>query len=97
MKAYMPLYLGSIGIHSDASKTTKFMTDKYDSFTKIYNSCKEESENINSVKSVDVDDTLDPSLLSVEVDASRNTLDNIMSKIKNDTTINMKDNIIIAS
>lgn len=91
----MPEYLGSIGIHSDASKTTRFMADKYDSFTKIYHLCKEESENINSVNSIETpNDRL--STLNVEVNASRNTLDAIMSKV-NDDKISITDNIITAS
>lgn len=74
MKKYKPEYLGKVIPADNPNKLSKFLTKKYDSFSKIYDTVKSESENIKDIKAID--DESDS--LSVKLTCSKETA----SKIK---------------
>lgn len=94
MNKYKPEYLGKV-VPNESAKITEFVMDKFDSFSKIYDACKDQSESISDIKAVDVGST-DPSSLSVKLSTGSDTLSKITESIKNDTTITMSGDVITA-
>ena len=50
MEKYKPGYLGKVIPADNPSKLTDFVTNQYDAFSKIYDTCKNQSENISDIK-----------------------------------------------
>jgi predicted nucleic acid-binding Zn-ribbon protein len=94
MKRYKPEHMGRV-MPEDTPELTDFMHNKYDGFSKIYDTVKDDSEDISDVKSVK---GKDPSKLNVKVSAGKSTLDKINKKIKDsgDSSIQMDGDIITA-
>lgn len=73
MKKYKPEYLGKVIPVKDKDKLTDFLTNKYESFSKIYDNCKDYSEEISDISLVEEEGKS----CSVKIIASNETIDNI--------------------
>lgn len=90
----MPSYLGKVITPDNPSRLSKFAMNKYDSFSKIYHKCKDESDNISDIKYVDDDD--DTAQCSIRLCTSQETLDRIGQAIADDDNIYIDRDVIIA-
>ena len=93
MRTYKPEYLGKVIPVHDASQMTDFVTNKYDSFTKIYETCKTSSDKINDIKVVDSSNN---GSLSVKVSTDKETLDNISKEAKKNESVVVTGDVITA-
>ena len=93
MRTYKPEFLGKVMPADNASKLTDFMTNKYDAFSKIYDTCKGSSEKIDDVKVVDTSTT---GSLSVKISTDSGTLENISKEAKKNESVNVTGDIITA-
>jgi hypothetical protein len=91
MKKYKPEFLGKCLAVDDPSKMTNFLSNQYDSFSKIYDLCKNESDKIKDVKVV----TDNNEKLSLKVSTSLDTLNDIKQKVT-DESISIDNDIITA-
>ena len=91
MRTYKPEYLGKVIPANDASKLTDFVTNKYDAFSKIYDTCKGSSEKIDDVKVVDTSTT---GSLSVKISTDSGTLENISKEAKKNESVNVTGDVI---
>lgn len=73
MKKYKPEYLGKVIPAEDKDKLTDFLTNKYESFSKIYDNCKDYSEEISDISLVEVEGKS----CSIKVNALNETINNI--------------------
>lgn len=94
MNKYKPEYLGKVIPANDPSKLTDFVANKYDAFSKIYDTCKTESEGIKDIKTVD--SVMDSKVLSVKISADKDVIEKIKDGTKNDDNVTMKDDVITA-
>lgn len=92
MKTYKPEYLGKVIPADDTTKLTDFVTNKYDSFAKIYEVCKDSSKEIKDIQVVDSSN----GSLSVKVSTNKETLTNISEKVKKDSSITVNGDVITA-
>lgn len=95
MEKYKPEYLGKVIPADDPSKLTNFVTNQYDAFSKIYDACKNQSENISDIKVVDPGNA-DPNSLSVKVSADREVVESIKEIAKDDESIVVNNDVITA-
>ena len=95
MDRYKPGYLGKVIPADDQNKLTDFVQNKYDSFSKIYDSCKEDSKKISDINVVESTDT-DASELSVKISTDEETIQSISERVKDDDTVKMNGNLITA-
>lgn len=95
MEKYKPEYLGKVIPADDPSKLTNFVTNQYDAFSKIYDTCKNQSENISDIKVVESENA-DPNSLSVKVSADREVVESIKEVAKNDESIVVNNDVITA-
>lgn len=95
MNKYKPEYLGKVIPADDPSKLTDFVTKQYDSFSKIYDTVKDQSESISDVKAVDVGSS-DPSSLSVKVSTDEETMEKIREAAKDDASVTVSGDVITA-
>ncbi len=91
MRTYKPEFLGKVMPADNASKLTEFMTNKYDAFSKIYDTCKGSSEKIDDVKVVDTSTT---GSLSVKISTDSGTLENISKEAKKNESVNVTGDVI---
>ena len=80
MNKYKPEYLGKIIPVDEPSKLTDFVQHKFEAFSKIYEICKEQSDGISDISTVENPST-EPNSLSVKLTT---TMD-ISAKIKENT------------
>lgn len=93
MRTYKPEYLGKVIPANDASKLTDFVTNRYDAFSKIYDTCKSSSEKIDDIKVVD---TSNSESLSVKISTDSSTLDNISKEAKKNESVSVTGDVIMA-
>lgn len=93
MRTYKPEYLGKVIPANDASKLTDFVTNKYDAFSKIYDTCKGSSEKIDDIKAVD---TSNSESLAIKISTDSNTLDTISKEAKKNESLNVTGDVITA-
>lgn len=96
MKKYEPQFLGKVIPADDPSKLTEFCAHQYDSFHKIFNACKDQSEQIIDVHTVETK-TSDPKSLSVLISADKDTVGQIVATAKGDPSISFNGNVITAT
>lgn len=92
MERYKPEYLGKVIPVDDTSKLTDFVTNKYDSFSKIYDTCKEQSQNISDIKVVGSENDS----LTVKLTCSQDTAEQIKKTALGDNTISIIGDIVTA-
>lgn len=94
VEKYKPGYLGKVMPVDNPSKLTDFVTNKYDAFSKIYDVCKDQSNSINDIKSVDAGN--DCGSLVVKVSTTNDTMNNIKEATKNDPALSVNNDVITA-
>lgn len=90
MEQYKPGYLGQALPVGNPNKMTDFVANKYDAFSKVYDVCKNNSENI---KNISVIESNNSDSLSIKVSTDQETMDSIKEK-NNDDSIDIHDNVI---
>lgn len=81
MNKYKPEYLGKVIPADNPSKLTDFVTNQYDSFSKVYEVCKDQSDKIKDIKVVESDN--DPTnALKVKISGEKEVIDKIKEKSK---------------
>lgn len=95
MNQYKPEYLGKAMPVDDTSKLTDFVANKYDSFSKIYDACKDQSEKISDIKTVE-NNSNDSSSLSIKVSADKDVIDNIKENVKDDEKVTVENDVVTA-
>lgn len=93
MNKYKPEYLGKVIPADNPSKMNDFVENKYDAFSKVYDSCKEQSANISDIKPVENDSD---NSLSVQIIAGPDTIESVKEATKDDDSITVKDGVITA-
>ena len=92
MKEYKPEYMGKVIPADDPAKLSDFVNNKYDAFSKVYDACKSQSENIKDITVVETDDS---NSLSVKVTADEETIDKIKDGAAEDVSVS--GNVVTAS
>jgi len=92
MNLYKPEYMGKVIPADDPAKLTDFVTNKYDAFSKVYEACKEQSADIKDISMVETSDT---NSLSVNVQASEETMEKIKENSSED--VNVTGNVVTAT
>ena len=96
MNKYKPEYLGKVIPVDNPGKLTDFVTNKYDSFSKVYDVCKDQSDKIEDIKAVDTEGS-DVNSFSVKLSADADTVETIKKAIGADSSINIKGDVITAT
>lgn len=94
MNSYKPEFLGKVIPADDTSKMRDFVNNKFDSFSKIYDTCKDSSNNIKDIQVVETPNNNES--LSVKVSADKETLNTISEKAKKDSSISVNGDVITA-
>lgn len=89
MEKYKPGYLGKVLPVDNQNKMTDFVANKYDAFSKVYDTCKTSSENIKDIKSVETSDNS----FSVKVSTDSETMQCIKENNK-DESVNISGDTI---
>lgn len=95
MEKYKPGYLGKVLPADDPSKLTDFVNNKYDAFSRIYDTCKDQSENIADIKAVETGST-DPETLSIKISASEEAIDSIKESTNGNESVTIDNDVITA-
>ena len=95
MRKYKPEYLGRVITPDDSEKMTDFVQNKYESFSKIYDTCKHESENILDVQAIE--STSKSNDFSMRIVTDDETLKSITEKTQEEDGISISGNIVTAS
>ena len=93
MNQYKPEYMGKVIPADDPVKMTNFMSKQYDSFSKIYDVCKNESVNIDNIKVVDTNSN---DSFSVKISAAKETISKIIQQAANSPTLSVSGDVITA-
>lgn len=81
MKQYKPEYLGKVIPADNPSKLTEFVTNQYDSFSKVYEVCKDQSDKIKDIKVIESDNE-SADVLKVKISGEKEAIDKIKEKSK---------------
>jgi predicted nucleic acid-binding Zn-ribbon protein len=93
MNQYKPEYLGKVIPVDDQDQLTDFVQNRFDSFSKIYDSCKEQSSSISDISMVKSTEAND---LSVKISTDDETIQKISEKIIDDDNIKINGDVITA-
>lgn len=94
MNKYKPEYMGKVIPADDPAKLTDFVANKYESFSKAYDSCKNNSDKIKDVKPVDIKDGSTEFSMKVSTDAT--TMKDIIGKNTGNKDVSVKGDVITA-
>ena len=94
MKKYKPDFLGKVIPADDPGKLTDFVTNKYNSFNKVYDACKDHSEKIDDVKAVESEVDCNNNTLSVKILTDTDTIEVIKKAIGDSPVISIKGDVI---
>ena len=95
MNKYKPEYLGKVIPADNPGKLADFVTNKYDSFSKVYDACKNHSEKIDDIKAVE-SECNNANSFSAKICTDMDTVETIKKAIGTDTSINIKGDVITA-
>lgn len=95
MDKYKPQYLGKVIPADNPSKLSDFVNNKYESFSKIYDTCKEQSSNISDIKVVENEST-NPCSLSVKISTDSTSLNTIKASVEGNESIEINNDVITA-
>lgn len=95
MEKYKPGYLGKVLPADNPQKMTDFCMNKYDSFSKAYDTIKDQSENIKDISVVEPPKE-DTTSLSIKVSTDTSTMEKIKES-SNDPNININNDIVTAT
>ena len=93
MRRYKPEYLGRVITPDDSEKMTDFVQNKYESFSKVYDACKCDSEKISDIQNTDTPENSKEFSLRVVTDDE--TLKSITEK--SSEGVSVEGNVITAS
>jgi hypothetical protein len=79
----------------DIPKMTDFVQNKYDSFTKIYETCRLHSEDINDIKTIDKECN-NKSELNIKVSTDAETLEKISENLKDNEKVSLDGDVLTA-
>lgn len=96
MEKYKPGYLGKVIPADDPAKLTQFVTDKYESFSAIYDACKDHSDKISDLKPVESSSS-DPTALTVKISTDSETATKIKEETAGDSSITVTGDTITAN
>lgn len=92
MNTYKPEYLGKVIPADDSCKLYEFMGNKYDAFSKIYDACKNYSDEIANI-GVTNDDV---NSLSVQIVTNEKTISEIVKKAELMNGVKIQGDVIVA-
>ena len=92
MKKYKPEFLGKVLPTENTTKMTEFVNNKYQSFCKIYDKCKDNCDKINDVKIIEKENEK-KNELSIKISTNEDVLDNISKNI-DEENISIENDII---
>lgn len=95
MENYKPGWMGKVMPVDNPSKLTDFVKNKYDAFSKVYDTCKDQSAQISDIKTVE-SGSGDSETLSVKISADKETVDAIKETAKDDPSISVKGDVVTA-
>jgi hypothetical protein len=96
MDKYKPGYLGKVIPTDNQQKMTDFVTNKYDAFSKAYDTVKDQSDKISNVCTVETSNE-DPNTLSIKVTTDSDTMEAIKSSIpEDDKSVSVVGDIVTA-
>lgn len=95
MNKYKPEYLGKVIPVDNPGKLTDFVTNKYNSFSKVYDICKNQSDKIEDIKVVETEGS-DVNSFSLKLSADADTMETIKKAIGSDASMNIKGDVITA-
>ena len=95
MNKYKPEYLGKVIPADNPVQLTDFVINKYNSFSKVYDACKDHSEKIDDIKAVESECDNNNSI-SIKVLTDMDTVETIKQAIGDDSSINIKGDVITA-
>lgn len=95
MNKYKPEYLGKVIPVDNPGQLADFVTNKYDSFSKVYDACKDHSEKIDDIKAVE-SESGNINSISIKVTTDTDTVETIKQAIGTDPSINIKGDVITA-
>jgi hypothetical protein len=93
MERYKPGYMGKVIPADDPSKLTDFVTNKYDAFSKVYDACKNSSDGIKDVISVETASGSSEFCMKISTDST--TIQSIIEN-KNDESVSVQGYVITA-
>lgn len=93
MNQYKPEYLGKVIPADNPTKMADFVENRFDSFNKVYDACKDQSSSIQDVKPIE---NSNPSALSVQIVANPDTIESVKEVVKDDDSVTVQDGIITA-
>jgi len=89
MQKYKPEFMGKVLPADDQAKLTDFVTNKYDAFSQVYDTCKNQAAKIDTITSLTTPSTPDNNSLSVKVSTDKETMEKIKESNTNDSvTVN---------
>lgn len=93
MNQYKPEYLGKVIPADNPTKMADFVENKFDSFDKVYDACKNQSSNIQDMKPID---NSNQNSLSVQIIANPDTIESVKEAVKDDDSVTIQDGVITA-
>jgi len=96
MNKYKPEYLGKVIPADNPGKLTDFVTNKYESFSKTYDACKDHSDKINDVQAIESESN-DKNSFSMKIHTDKDTVEIIKKAIGSNDSITIKDDVITAT
>ena len=96
MNKYKPEYLGKVIPADNPGQLTDFVTNKYESFSKMYDACKDQSEKIDNIQVVESEGD-DKCSLSIKMITDQDTVETIKRAMGTDSSINIKGDVITAT
>lgn len=96
MEKYKPSYMGKVMPADDPAKLTDFVANKFDAFSKAYDACKDQSENIKDVSATSTPNDSSNSF-AMKVSTDSETLKKIDEATKSDDSVSVKGDVITAN
>ncbi len=93
MERYKPGYMGKVIPADDPAKLTDFVTNKYDAFSKVYDACKNSSDKIKDVTSVETASGSSEFCMKISTDSA--TIKSIIEN-KKDDCVSVQGDVIMA-
>lgn len=93
MERYKPEYMGKVIPADDPAKLTDFVTNKYDAFSKAYDVCKDSSDKIKDVMSVETSTGSNEFCMKLSTDSA--TIKSIIEN-KKDESVSVQGDVITA-
>ncbi|MCM1218430.1 MAG: hypothetical protein NC548_28415 [Lachnospiraceae bacterium] len=94
MEKYKPGWMGKVMPVDDPSKLTDFVKNKYEPFTKIYDTCKDQSDKITDIRPVA--GSGDSDSISIKLNTESDVMEKIKEATKDNASISVKGDVVTA-